>query len=137
MKNANNCQRVEQALKAAGAQGATINQLLEQLRGLSRKQIKIALTHLRVNQRSHFVANGQGNTYTHFWGAAPRINAYAAPTERFIPTGNYVPKPWSHETARPQGDHHKRHGSLQADGTVKPYRAPMHQCIGSIDKPRI
>lgn len=44
----------------------------------------------------------------------------------------YTPEPWTNETARPEGEHHKRYGSLQADGTVKPYRAPVHGCVGQL-----
>lgn len=44
----------------------------------------------------------------------------------------YIPEPWTNETARPEGEHHKRYGSLQADGTVKPYSGPRFGCVGTL-----
>ena len=37
---------------------------------------------------------------------------------------------WSHSTSRPGANDHLKYGSLQADGSIKPHRAPMHGCVG-------
>lgn len=52
------------------------------------------------------------------------------------PSDRYVPPRWTNEIARPEGENHKRHGSRQADGSVKPYRVPMHGCVGQLEDQR-
>jgi hypothetical protein len=39
---------------------------------------------------------------------------------------------WGNEVARPGGEDHKDFGSLQADGTIKPYHAPRFGCVGNL-----
>lgn len=40
---------------------------------------------------------------------------------------------WSHCTSRPGANDHLQYGSLQADGTSKPHRTPMHGCVGKLN----
>ena len=40
---------------------------------------------------------------------------------------------WSHSTGRPGANDHLQYGSLQADGTIKPHRAPLHGCVGVLN----
>lgn len=42
----------------------------------------------------------------------------------------YVPPKGLYEIARPSGNDHKKHGSLQADGSVKSYGIPVAMCVG-------
>lgn len=48
-----------------------------------------------------------------------------APGRSIGPSGVYVPPRWTNEIARPGGEDNRKHGSLQPDGSVKPYRAPI------------
>ena len=40
---------------------------------------------------------------------------------------------WSHSTSRPGANDHLKYGSLQADGSIKPHRAPVHGCVGVLN----
>ena len=43
----------------------------------------------------------------------------------------YIPYVPPQDTSRrPGADDHKRYGSRQADGSVKPYAKPVHGCVG-------
>jgi hypothetical protein len=46
--------------------------------------------------------------------------------------GAWLGTTWSNVIARPAGEDHKAYGSLQADGTIKPYHAPVHGCVGDL-----
>lgn len=52
---------------------------------------------------------------------------------QYPPYQPYVPPPPA--SMRPGADDHKRYGSLQADGTVKPYTSPA--CAPCYHQPRV
>jgi hypothetical protein len=65
------------------------------------------------------------------WGPAPQ-QLVPAPRKETQNTGPWTPPRWTNEISRPGGEAHKQYGSLQADGTVRPYHAPVHGCVGSL-----
>lgn len=53
---------------------------------------------------------------------------------QYPPYQPYVPT--TSEVTRPGADDHKKHGSLQADGTIKPYaRHRLHGPSGGMNRP--
>lgn len=40
---------------------------------------------------------------------------------------------WNHSTRRPGANDHLKYGSLQADGSIKAHRAPVHGCVGVLN----
>lgn len=83
---------------------------------------------VRSNLAHGVVLSGKAQAFR--WGPEPRESVATSKVEprRTV----YVPPRWTNEIARPEGEHHKRHGSLQANGSVKPYHAPMHGCVGTL-----
>jgi hypothetical protein len=65
------------------------------------------------------------------WGPAPQ-QLVPAPRKETLNTAPWTPPRWTNEISRPGGEAHKQFGSLQADGTVRPYHAPVHGCVGSL-----
>ena len=57
------------------------------------------------------------------YSAKPKM--VTVPGRSISPSGVYVPPQWANEIARPGGEQNRQYGSPQADGTVKPYRAPI------------
>ena len=109
-------------------QGARLTEIAAQVPGLSRKQVSLALHNLARHNRAHCVEVSD-KIHLHFPG--PRTLATRVlPRAINMTTTNYLPSQWSNEIARPGGEDHKQYGSLQPDGTVKPYHAPRFGCTG-------
>lgn len=64
------------------------------------------------------------------WGPVPRESVATGPVPQ--QRTDYVPPIWTNEIARPGGEANRQLGSLQPDGTVKPYHRPMHGCVGHL-----
>jgi hypothetical protein len=120
-----NSHKIERVLQAHPC-GLVVDEIVPKLPALSRKAILVGLKHLVSKNRAHH-ARMKKQTYRYFHGPAPL--EHQANT-RYVPEGIYKPHQWAHEIARPQSQDHARHGSLQADGSVKPYRPPVHGCVG-------
>lgn len=57
-----------------------------------------------------------------------------APGRSIGPSGKYVPPRWTNEIARPGGEDNRKHGSLQADRSVRPYMGIIHGCVGTVQR---
>lgn len=112
--------------------GCTTHQIVQHMApDANDHQTRTALEHLEKLGRV-FSTGLQKKRRWHL-GAAPSNNNLAAPrTATSTIRQPYKPKQWTNEIARPGGEAHKRHGSLQPDGSVKPYRAPIHGCTGEL-----
>jgi hypothetical protein len=93
-------------------------------------RVQTALHNLVRVKRAHFEAAGK-RTVVFRWGPAPQ-QLVPAPRKETLTTAPWTPPRWSNEIARPGGEAHKQFGSLQADGTVRPYHAPVHGCTGML-----
>lgn len=45
-------------------------------------------------------------------------------------SGHFTGITWTNEISRPGGEVNRLHGSLQADGSVKPHHRPVAMCVG-------
>ena len=91
--------------------------------------VRHALRSLVCSNLAHGVAL-PGKAQAFRWGPESRetVATSAFATSRTP----YVPPRWTNEIARPEGENHKLCGSLQFDGTVKPYSGPRFGCVGTL-----
>jgi hypothetical protein len=121
-------QRVEAFVTARP--GLMTAQIAAEFPDVTRKRIVVALNNLQRDGRIHGQAvNLRFSAY--FPGPRP-VATRATPIERHSPKGNWTPPRWTNEISRPGGEANRLCGSLQPDGTVKPYHAPIHGCVGSL-----
>jgi hypothetical protein len=125
--NSSAMSRVEAYLQA-NTGGQTVAAITLALSGLTKKQVAVALRGLCKVGRAHCVEL-KGNHFEYHAGPF-RVASIARPDRSNKMDGHYAPPQWSNEVARPGGEDHKRFGSLQADGTVKPYHSPRFGCTG-------
>jgi hypothetical protein len=93
-------------------------------------RVQTALHNLVRMKRAHSEAAGK-RAVVFRWGPAPQ-QLVPAPRKDTTNTGPWTPPRWTNEISRPGGEAHKQYGSLQSDGTVRPYHAPVHGCVGSL-----
>ena len=110
--------------------GATAVEIHEHLDGLTYKQVAVALRNLALGGRAHRVQIN-GRNWRHHAGPMP-VEQRAAPRATGHSRENYRPAQWQNEIARPGGEHNRLHGSLQPDGSVRPYRGFINGCVGSL-----
>ena len=124
-----------EALLLANPGGISTNELMAALPELGRRQVSRALSNLANVGRAHTVQTSASasSPHTHYPGPARATSDTGTRAERIshMQRSPYVPERWSNEVARPGGEAHKQYGSLQPDGTVKPYRAPRYDCVGT------
>lgn len=89
--------------------------------------LRFSVRNLVKARRAHQVCQA-GAVAVFAWG--PKPSESVATMREFHTKTPYVPPQWTNEIARPGGEDHKQYGSLQPDGTVKPYRPPSHGCVG-------
>lgn len=92
--------------------------------------LRFTVRNLVKANRAHQVRQA-GAVPTFAWGPEPRESV--ATMREFHTKTDYVPPQWTNEIARPGSEDHKQYGSLQPDGTVKPYRPPSHGCVGRLN----
>ena len=92
-------------------------------------QFAIAMRLLR--EHSRVVVQRVGNASHYRYASVLYSPPAEAPAPRTPPrtidrlAGTYLPAQWTNEIARPEGENHKRYGSLQRNGSVAPYRTPI------------
>lgn len=121
--------RVEAHLQAAPG-GDTVANISVAMGDLTKKQVTVALRGLCKLGRAHCVEL-KGNHFEYHAGPF-KAASIARPDRSNKMSGHYQPPQWTNEIARPGGEDHKRHGSRQADGSIKPYRAPIYGLVGQL-----
>jgi hypothetical protein len=118
-----------EAYLMAHPNGSRLGDMVEALEPLTIKQVQVALRNLAKVGRAH--SDGR-HLALHFAGPAKLQSTASANRISRMSRPDYLPERWSNEVARPGGEDHKQYGSLQADGTVKPYHTPIHGCVGRL-----
>jgi hypothetical protein len=111
--------------------GLTAGQIHERIGdSTTYKRVAVALNNLLRMRRAHSESiNLRSQGY--YPGPRPATTRATPPTRDVLHT-TWAPPRWTNEIARPGGEAHKQFGSLQADGTVRPYHAPVHGCTGTL-----
>lgn len=118
----------------ASSHGVTTNSLAAALK-VSVKSVQAAVKRLR--ERGKIWNDGKRHDGFLNWKLPPvglqvEKPKPAGKIERMPSKEKFLGITWSNEIARPGGEQNRQFGSLQADGTVKPYMKPAAMCVGDL-----